>query len=199
MLFPSGIVMSCCQGDLLRACATQRTFFPICSYAGLMLTNQPSFYRSNLLTMLCTHAVARDWHCQAAFPPLWSNTWNGFNHQMKQKVKLFDSQLVASPVLSQHSSFFFWSLTAPVITVSIFADGNIKFHFIIGIIWLRFSQIPLDSRSTQHDSTIGKKKDNHKPYPFNSQDLISNSPNCLSYSSCDVSLENLVLDQLMIP
>lgn len=65
MLFPSGIVMSCCQGDLLRACATQRTFFPICSYAGLMLTNQPSFYRSNLLTMLCTqHAVARDWHCQ---------------------------------------------------------------------------------------------------------------------------------------
>ena len=28
---------------------------------------------------------------------------------------------------------------------------------------------------------------------------ISNSPFCLSYSSCDVSLENLVLDQLIIP
>ena len=33
-------------------------------------------------------------------------------------------------------------------------------------------------------------------WPFNSQDLIiqifSNSPYCLPYSSCDVSLENLV-------
>ena len=35
--------------------------------------------------------------------------------------------------------------------------------------------------------------------PFNSQDLISNSPYCLLYSSCNVSLENLVLDQLIIP
>ena len=35
--------------------------------------------------------------------------------------------------------------------------------------------------------------------PFNLQDLISNSPYCLPYSSCDVSLENLVLDQLIIP
>ena len=33
----------------------------------------------------------------------------------------------------------------------------------------------------------------------NSQDLISNSPYCQPYSSCDVSLENLVLDQLIIP
>ena len=35
--------------------------------------------------------------------------------------------------------------------------------------------------------------------PFNSQDLISNSPYYLPYSSCDVSLENFVLDQLIIP
>ena len=34
--------------------------------------------------------------------------------------------------------------------------------------------------------------------PFNSQVLISNSPYCLPNSSCDASLENLVLDQLMI-
>ena len=36
--------------------------------------------------------------------------------------------------------------------------------------------------------------------PFNSQDLIStcNSRNCLQYSSCDVSWENLVLDQPII-
>ena len=33
---------------------------------------------------------------------------------------------------------------------------------------------------------------------FSTQDLISNSPYCLPYSSCDVSLENLVLDQLII-
>ena len=32
---------------------------------------------------------------------------------------------------------------------------------------------------------------------FNTQDLISNSPYCLPYTSCDVSLENLVLDQLI--
>ena len=36
-------------------------------------------------------------------------------------------------------------------------------------------------------------------FPLNSQDLISNSPYFLPYSSCDVSLENLVLDQLIIP
>ena len=35
--------------------------------------------------------------------------------------------------------------------------------------------------------------------PFHSQDLISNSPYCLPYSSCDVSMENLVLDQFIIP
>ena len=35
--------------------------------------------------------------------------------------------------------------------------------------------------------------------PFNSQDFISNSPNCLPYFSCNVSLESLVLDQLIIP
>ena len=32
---------------------------------------------------------------------------------------------------------------------------------------------------------------------FNTQDLINNSPYCLPYTSCDVSLENLVLDQLI--
>ena len=34
---------------------------------------------------------------------------------------------------------------------------------------------------------------------FNSQDLISNSPHCLLYNSDDVSLENLELDQLILP
>ena len=29
-------------------------------------------------------------------------------------------------------------------------------------------------------------------------ELISNSPYCLSYNSCDISLENLWLDQLII-
>ena len=35
--------------------------------------------------------------------------------------------------------------------------------------------------------------------PLNSQDLISNSPNCLLYNSYDVTLENLELDQPIIP
>ena len=35
--------------------------------------------------------------------------------------------------------------------------------------------------------------------PFNSQDLISNSSYCLPYNSCDVCVENLVLDQPLIP
>ena len=33
---------------------------------------------------------------------------------------------------------------------------------------------------------------------LNSQDLVSNSPYCLQYSSCDISFENLVLDQRLI-
>ena len=35
--------------------------------------------------------------------------------------------------------------------------------------------------------------------PLNSQDLISNSPYCLLYNSYDVTLENLELDQPIIP
>ena len=34
---------------------------------------------------------------------------------------------------------------------------------------------------------------------FHSKDLIDNSPYCLPYNSYDVSLENLVLEQLIIP
>ena len=37
------------------------------------------------------------------------------------------------------------------------------------------------------------------PSPFHSQDLKSNSPCCLSYSSYDDSSENFVLDQLLTP
>ena len=36
-------------------------------------------------------------------------------------------------------------------------------------------------------------------WPFHPQDLIRNSPYCLLYNSYDVGMENLVLDQLMIP
>ena len=36
--------------------------------------------------------------------------------------------------------------------------------------------------------------------PFDSQDIfISNSPYCLPYNLCDVSLENLEFDQPIIP
>ena len=48
---------------------------------------------------------------------------------------------------------------------------------------------------------MGHKKDlgHGLNSPFHSQDLISNSPPCLTYNSHDASLENLVLDQLVIP
>ena len=36
-------------------------------------------------------------------------------------------------------------------------------------------------------------------WPFHSKDLINNSPYSLPYNSYDVSLENLVLDQLIFP
>ena len=39
----------------------------------------------------------------------------------------------------------------------------------------------------------------HTTWPFHSQDLISSSPYYLPYNSYDVSSENLVLDQLIIP
>ena len=42
-------------------------------------------------------------------------------------------------------------------------------------------------------------QDSNFSKPFDSQDLISNSPYCLPYSSGDVGLENLVLDQLIFP
>ena len=42
-------------------------------------------------------------------------------------------------------------------------------------------------------------QDSNFSKPFDSQDLISNSPYCLPYSSCDVNLENLSLDQFVIP
>ena len=49
---------------------------------------------------------------------------------------------------------------------------------------------------------VQKKKKKNKPQtprlsPFNSQDLISDSTYCLPYSSCDISFENLVSDQLI--
>ena len=46
---------------------------------------------------------------------------------------------------------------------------------------------------------LWKGKINQLLNPFHSQDLISNSPYCLPYNSYDVSSENLVLDQPIIP
>lgn len=42
----------------------------------------------------------------------------------------------------------------PVIAITITANGNIKFHLIICIIWLYFADVPLDARPTQHNSTV---------------------------------------------
>ena len=49
-------------------------------------------------------------------------------------------------------------------------------------------------------SYLGMKVAHFMPLkPFHSQDLITLSPYCLQYNSYGVSLENLVLDQLIIP
>ena len=46
--------------------------------------------------------------------------------------------------------------------------------------------------------TVNTTKIKRKLNPLTPQDFISNSPYYLPYSSCDVSFENLVLDQLII-
>ena len=46
---------------------------------------------------------------------------------------------------------------------------------------------------------FSNKLNNLNLLPFNSQDSIGDSPYCLLYNSFDVSLENLKLDQPIIP
>ena len=48
-----------------------------------------------------------------------------------------------------------------------------------------------DSQSPSNNLTSGMSLE-----PFHSQDLLSKFPYCLPYNSYDVSLENMVLDQL---
>ena len=52
---------------------------------------------------------------------------------------------------------------------------------------------------TMHRWDHGMWFSNIKSKNFNPLTLINNSPHTLPYSSCDVSLENLVLDQPIIP
>ena len=54
-------------------------------------------------------------------------------------------------------------------------------------------EIRLHQKAAILEDALEKEK-----IPFQSQDLISNSPDCPSYNSYDISLENLVLDQLTI-
>ena len=49
------------------------------------------------------------------------------------------------------------------------------------------------------EPTFSNKLNNLNFLLFNSQDSISDSPYCLLYNSFDVSLENLKLDQPIIP
>ena len=57
----------------------------------------------------------------------------------------------------------------------------------------------LSSLSKSENFTTFQSKFKNVNLIFNSQDLIINSPYCLPYSSCDISLENYVLDQLITP
>ena len=56
-----------------------------------------------------------------------------------------------------------------------------------------------DLENLQMQCTEKKLQNACFDWAFYSQDLYSNSPNCLRYNSCDIGWENLVSDQLIIP
>ena len=76
----------------------------------------------------------------------------------------------------------FAALLSPLYFVSF--KGVFFFLFSIPLFWLLVTRQVSDEIISQ---------------PFHSQDLMSNSPYSLSYSSYDVSSENFILDQVVIP
>ena len=74
---------------------------------------------------------------------------------------------------------------------------------------LRTRKIQPQNNPCQCHVSVGQNRPAHWRYlfteafffflTFDSHDLISNSLYCLTYNSFDVNLENLVLDQLIIP
>ena len=64
----------------------------------------------------------------------------------------------------------------------------------------QWSKVKIYFRSGQQSVLLlSPQVSTFNPFIFHSQDLVNNSPYCLPYNSCDVSLENLVLDQMIIP
>ena len=80
--------------------------------------------------------------------------------------------------------FFSASLPRCWVHYTLIRSRVLFFSFSIPLFWLRVTRQVSDEIISQ---------------PFHSQDLTRNSPYFLSYSSYDVSSENLVLDQVVIP
>ena len=74
--------------------------------------------------------------------------------------------------------------------------GHHRFTFLILTIGCRLCYGNTFNVSGRIRALLGGSRANCEP--FHSQDLISNSPDCLLKKSCHVSFENLVLDQPMI-
>ena len=75
-----------------------------------------------------------------------------------------------------------------------------RFFSFISILSFIVEHFLIEYRKNKKQSNLNSQSVRSKILlSFNSQDLCSNSPYCLPYSSFDVSLENLVLDQLIRP
>ena len=50
-----------------------------------------------------------------------------------------------------------FSCLAPVVAVAVASDGDVELHFVVLVVRLRLSQVPFDSRASQHHATVGKR------------------------------------------
>ena len=51
----------------------------------------------------------------------------------------------------------------PVVAVSVGADRDVKFHFVILVVGLGLPQVPLDTRTPQHHATVREMGRGSKP------------------------------------
>ena len=94
--------------------------------------------------------------------------------------------------------WFFNSLCQQFFKLAI-SQGSIENFVWVASLMKNPSGLRLKFISDQDNKVSSPKVSTFNPFIFHSQDLVNNSPYCLPYNSCDVSLENLVLDQVIIP
>merc|ERR1712136_8043 len=54
---------------------------------------------------------------------------------------------------TQRLTHLFDTAEISVVSVTTSSDRHVKFHFVIRVIWLRFSEVPLDTGTSQHHTT----------------------------------------------